>query len=179
MRKTERRAVEVRFSTDDEGEFEGYAARFGEADTYGDVINPGAFAKTLEEHRAAGSRPVMLWSHDPAAVIGVWESLQEDDTGLKAHGRLVLATEKGREAHALLKAGALNGLSIGFRARGFKRTRTGRNLSDVELGEISLVALPAAPRARVEAVRSFTPDHLNTFKSACRDAARAFQKRTT
>lgn len=150
------RAVEVKFAADGEGVFWGYAALFnGAPDAYGDVVAPGAFARTLAEHKAAGTAPLMLWQHDLRSPLGVWIDLREDDRGLAVKGQLVLAAAGGREAHALLKAGALDGLSIGFRARGFtRRPGGGRLLTDLDLVEISLVSLPAGARARVTDVKS-------------------------
>jgi HK97 family phage major capsid protein/HK97 family phage prohead protease len=148
--------IEAKFATDEAGLLSGYASLFeGEPDSYGDVIARGAFARSLAEHGAAGTAPLMLWQHDPSEPIGVWIELHEDGTGLAVTGRLILETRRGREAYALLKAGALNGLSIGFRARAFsRRADGGRTLEDLELVEISLVSIPAASRARVTNVKT-------------------------
>lgn len=154
----EQLTLEVKFASDETGTFEGYASLFdGEPDSYGDVIAKGAFAKTLAEHRASNSKPSMFWMHNPAEPIGVWLALREDATGLAVTGRLILETSRGREAHALMKGGALNGLSIGYRVRvSERRPNGGRTLQDVELVEISLVSLPADTRARVTSVKSVT-----------------------
>lgn len=142
---------ELRFS-DDAGTFTGYAAVWDQPDTFGDTIKQGAFAKTIAKR---GGRPVaMLWSHDPSRPIGVWSDLVEDHRGLKVSGRLVLETAQGREAHALLIAKAIDGLSIGFRAISSERgPNGGRRLTQIELVEISLVVLPAASKARVTSVK--------------------------
>lgn len=147
-------AAEVRFATDDEaGTFSGYASVFGEPDSYGDTIKPGAFKKTLAKRSATGG-PSMFWNHNPDTPIGVWTELAEDARGLKVTGRLVTETTRGAEALALLKAGAVNGLSIGFRAKASERgPNGGRILTEIELVEISLVSLPAASKARVTSVR--------------------------
>lgn len=113
-------APEVRFATDDAGTFTGYASVFGEPDSYGDTVKRGAFRKTLRERKATGG-PAMFWNHDSNQPIGVWTELVEDERGLKVTGKLVTETAKGAEALALLKAGAVNGLSIGFRARSAER----------------------------------------------------------
>jgi len=148
--------IEVKFATDEAGLLTGYASVFdGEPDSYGDVIQKGAFKKSLAEHKAAGTTPLMLWQHDPSEPIGVWLELREDATGLAVSGRLILETRRGQEAYALLKAGALNGLSIGFRTRASeRRAGGGRTLQDLELIEISLVSIPAASRARVTSVKT-------------------------
>lgn len=152
----ERLNVEVKFATNEAGTVSGYASVFGgEPDTYGDVIAPGAYAASLAEHKAAGTRPLLLWQHDTAEPVGVWEALEEDDHGLKVSGRLVLETTRGRDTYALLKAGALNGLSIGYRVRDFeRRPGGGRLLKQIDLIEISLVSVPAETRARLTSVKS-------------------------
>lgn len=153
--------IEVKFSTDDAGLISGYASVFGGApDSYGDIIVKGAFAKSLAEHKAAGTVPLMLWQHDRTDPIGAWLDLREDDTGLAVTGRIILATQRGQETYALLKGGALNGLSIGFRTRASeRRPGGGRILQDLELIEISLVSVPAASRARVISVKAAQADN--------------------
>lgn len=156
----ETHAVEVKFALGDEaGVFEGYASLFGgEPDGYGDIIAPGAFTDTLGQHKMEGTKPLLLWMHDMTSPIGSWLDVREDERGLKVKGQLVLDSVKGREAYALLKAGALNGLSIGYRATGFERLPGGgRRLTQVDLAEISLVTRPASKRTRVSGVKS-SPD---------------------
>ncbi|WP_276118392.1 HK97 family phage prohead protease [Pararhizobium qamdonense] len=148
---------DIRFSADDAGTFTGHAAVFGERNSFNEIVKPGAFVRTLSEHQARDIRPPMLWSHRTDEIIGVWTDIREDATGLSVTGKLVTETAKGREAHALLKAGALSGLSIGFRARTQERGANGlRILTDIELVEISLVALPSAGNARIKQVRSMS-----------------------
>jgi HK97 family phage major capsid protein/HK97 family phage prohead protease len=152
----ERFDVEFKFATDEAGLLSGYASAFGgEPDSYGDVIEKGAFTKSLAEHKAAGSAPLMLWQHKTDEPVGRWLDLREDETGLAVTGRLILETQRAREAYALLKGGALNGLSIGYRTRASeRRAGGGRTLQDLELIEISLVSVPAATRARVTGVKT-------------------------
>jgi HK97 family phage prohead protease len=171
-------ANEVRFSTDEAGTFSGYASVFGEPDAYGDTIKPGAFRKTLAQGKRAGG-PAMFWNHDPGQPIGVWTDLAEDERGLKVTGRLVTETARGAEALALLKAGAVNGLSIGFRARAAERgPNGGRVLTDIELVEISLVSLPAASKARVTSVKNAVqPARTAAFVQAARRAAQSLKGR--
>jgi Escherichia/Staphylococcus phage prohead protease len=173
-------ASEVRFAADDEkGEFAGYASVFGEPDSYGDTIKPGAFKKTLAARGKAG-QPAMLWGHDPSQPIGVWTELVEDTRGLKVTGKLVTKTTRGAEAFELLKAGAVTGLSIGFRTRAAERgPNGGRVVTDIELFEISLVTMPAASKARVTSVRG-TADvaGLAAFTEACRRTAAAIKGNT-
>lgn len=153
--------IEVKFATDEAGTVSGYASVFdGEPDSYGDIIARGAFTSSLTEHKAAGTTPLLLWQHDPSEPIGVWLELREDKTGLFVTGRLILDTRRGQEAYALLKGGALNGLSIGYRTRDSeRRAGGGRILKDLELIEISLVSIPAATRARVTSVKTAQADH--------------------
>ena len=148
--------TELRFADDTSGTISGYAAVFnGPPDSYGDVIAPGAFAASLTEHKAAGSRPLLLWQHDPTQPIGVWEEVREDAKGLAVTGRLVLETRAGAEAYALLRAGALSGLSIGFLTKKAEtRPGGGRLLKAADLIEISLVSRPAQSRARVTGVKA-------------------------
>ena len=155
-----------------EGEFSGYASVFGgPPDLVGDVIAKGAFADAIQQHKAAGTRPAMLWSHDHSAPIGVWTSLTEDAHGLLVAGKLTLGTARAREAHALLQDGAVS-LSIGFTLAPFgARERAGiREITKIaRLPEISLVALPANSRARVTSVKS-KPTNVREFEHLLRDA---------
>jgi HK97 family phage prohead protease len=142
------------------GEFSGYASTFGgDPDSYGDVIAAGAFKASLAEHKSRGTMPALLWSHSPDEPIGRWVQMAEDARGLAVTGALTLEVEKAREAHALAKAGAL-ALSIGFRVAegGATYDNEGtRVLRQIELWEVSLVAMPANHRARIESVKS-APD---------------------
>lgn len=127
----------------------GYASVFRDADISGDRIEPGAFAASLRRRGAQGIR--LLWQHDPAQPIGVWTSIVEDRIGLLVEGRLALDTIRGREAAALIRAGAIDGLSIGFRTRRARRQpgESGRRLVEIDLWEISIVTFPMQERARI------------------------------
>jgi HK97 family phage prohead protease len=127
--------------------FAGYAAIFGRPDRGGDVVRAGAFSRSLK--RSAGAVP-LLWQHAPARPIGRVEYLKEDRRGLRVIARLS-AGAAGREAAALLKEGAVGGLSFGYRVRAATGDRP-RELTELELVEISLVTLPMQPRARVHAI---------------------------
>ena len=136
------------------GEFEGYASLFNMVDLGGDVVERGAFRDTLAARGAANIK--MLWQHDQSEPIGTWLSMREDSRGLLVRGKLDLAVARAREALALLKSGALDGLSIGFRTeKATKDAATGhRLLRKIDLWEISLVTFPMAPRARVTSVKA-------------------------
>lgn len=142
---------------DETGAFEGYASLFGVMDTSGDIVTPGAFAATLRKRGAAGVK--MLWQHLPAEPIGVWTEIVEDARGLKVKGRLDLSVARAREALSLIRQGALDGLSIGFRTLRAANDRASgaRRLLEVDLWEISIVTFPALPQARIGAVRRPAP----------------------
>jgi len=138
---------------DDDGTVEGYASLFGEIDAARDMVMPGAFARTL---KTRGIRRVpMLFQHDPAEPVGVWLELVEDFRGLRARGKLIPEVARGRELLALLRAGAVDGLSIGFRTvkgRVDPASRV-RRIIDLDLWEISIVTFPLLSGARVRAAK--------------------------
>lgn len=143
-------------ATGDDGTIEGYGSVFGVKDNYDDVIAAGAFQATLKEHKAGGTMPAMLWQHDADKPIGVWTEMVEDSKGLRIKGMLALDTVRGKEAHALLKMGALNGLSIGFVSKqwAYDRETEVRTLTEIDLWEVSLVTFPANEKARITNVKS-------------------------
>jgi len=138
----------------DAGTFTGYGSIFGNLDSYGEVVEAGAFAKSLSRLGKEKAVLPMLWQHDPSQPIGVWEDLVEDAKGLKGTGRIVLETAKGAEAYALLKAGAIRGLSIGYREIKVEPDGNNRRLKELDLREISVVTFPANRRAQVGTVKS-------------------------
>ena len=130
----------------------GYASLFGAADQGGDVVEKGAYAASLSALSARGGSVKMLWQHDPAQPIGVWDEVKEDERGLFVSGRLLDNVARGREARALIEAGAIDGLSIGYRTRRASKNDKGqRVLTELELWEVSLVTFPMLPSARVAA----------------------------
>lgn len=132
----------------------GYASLFGAADQGGDVVQKGAYAVSLSKGRGVK----MLWQHDPAQPIGVWDEVREDAKGLWVKGRLLTDVAKGREAASLIAAKAIDGLSIGYRTvKACKDEKGGRLLSELELWEVSLVTFPMLPDARV-GVKGDDPD---------------------
>lgn len=139
------------FSTD--GAFEGYASLFNRQDMGRDVVAPGAFAESLARRGARGIK--MLFQHDANQPIGVWDTIREDSRGLYVTGRLIPEVTKAREVLAMMRAGAIDGLSIGFRALAGKRDRGSgvRRLAKIDLWEISVVTFPMLPDARVTAVK--------------------------
>ncbi|KIN66299.1 Phage prohead protease [Sulfitobacter noctilucicola] len=146
-------AVEV---VDGGTEISGYASLFGAVDQGGDVVESGAYGASLKAVAAAGRNIKMLWQHDPAQPIGVWDEVREDAKGLFVKGRILDSVEKGREAASLIAAGAIDGLSIGYRTvKATKNTKGQRLLSELELWEVSLVTFPMLPSARVAAKGDF------------------------
>ena len=159
----------------DAAEFSGYAVIWGERNAHNEIVQRGAFTKTLADHRAAGTKPVMFWSHNRDDIIGVWDEIREDDKGLFVRGRLLKEISRGREVHEMMKAGAVNGLSIGFRVPpGGEERRNGvRHIREIDLAEISVVGLPSAGRARITSVRSSgrSVESAAAFIEACRKAS--------
>lgn len=148
------RALPLEAKSLDDGVFEGYASLFNREDLGHDVIAPGAFRDSLKSRGT--QRIKMLFQHDPAEPIGVWDEIREDTRGLYVRGRLTTAVAKAREVLALMRAGALDGLSIGFKTVKARRdAATGvRRLDKVDLWEISVVTFPMLPGARVESVKT-------------------------
>jgi HK97 family phage prohead protease len=137
-----------------DGTFEGYASLFNREDMGRDVVAPGAFADSLQRRTASGVK--LLFQHDANQPIGVWQTIREDAHGLYVTGRLLPDVVKGREVLAMLRAGALDGLSIGFRALAGNRDRRSgiRRLTRIDLWEISIVTFPMLADARVSAVKA-------------------------
>lgn len=144
------------FAIDADGRFAGYASAFGIADESGDVVMPGAFARSLSKRGQGGVR--MLFQHDPKEPIGVWEVIREDAVGLWVEGRLVPGVPRADALKRLIETRAIDGLSIGFRTvratrEGGQRTQSGgqRKLWQIDLWEISIVTFPMLDRARIAA----------------------------
>ena len=151
-------------------DIEGYASLFGACDQGGDVVARGAYARSLKRLAGEGRAVKMLWQHDPAQPIGIWQQAREDERGLYVKGRLLDSVERGREAAALLEAGAIDGLSIGYRTlKAVKNDKGHRVLTELELWEVSLVTFPMLPSARV-ASKGESPEDI-----ALRDLAEALE----
>lgn len=163
-----------------EGSFEGYASLFGLVDMGRDLVVPGAFKASLAKRGASGIK--MLWAHDATEPIGTWVTIVEDNRGLKVRGQLNLAVARAREILALMRDGALDGLSIGFRTERSQRDKeTGvRRLLKLDLWEISIVTFPMLPQARVSAVKRAPPPpshrmQPDTLATAIRKATNVFR----
>ncbi len=144
--------MDGRLALRDGAQIAGYASLFRAADKAGDIVEPGAYAAGLARLARDGGRVRMLWQHDPREVIGVWEDIREDAQGLQVRGRILTEVARGREAAALIGAGAIDGLSIGYRTKRATRDAQGRrHLHEIELWEVSLVTFPMLQQARVAA----------------------------
>jgi HK97 family phage prohead protease len=148
----------LEFKGDAAGVFSGYGARFHTVDLGGDVLQPGAFLDSLSAIKARGAPLPLLWSHDKAKPIGRFDTLHEDSAGLFVEGKLTLASQAAKEAYALLRDRAVSGLSIGYSIPdGGAQYKDGVCLlRKVDLHEISLVAVPMHPDARVTSVKSIS-----------------------
>jgi hypothetical protein len=149
---TSQLAFKGSFTAAEDGTFTGMASVFGNTDRQNDRVMPGAFAKAIAED---GDQVPILWQHNPGDVLGTMR-VAESPRGLRVvEGKLVLGVQKGREAYELLKAGALDGLSIGYSVAKARVARDGvRELTEIKLWEVSLVTFPANEAARVTAVKS-------------------------
>lgn len=138
----------------EDGTIEGYAATYGNVDHGGDIILPGAFARTI---KGRSTLPMLLY-HDTRRPVGVWNAFEDSSKGLKLKGRVTTATADGVEALALARDGALAGLSIGYVAVKERYTDVARELIELKLLETSLVAVPMNERAQVTKVKHIAGD---------------------
>ena len=141
----------------DDGLFSGYASVFDNVDSYGDIVRKGAFVESIGEWEAKGKMPPILWNHDPSDPIGIYTKMQEDDKGLYVEGKLLIDdVPRARQTHALMKAGVIDGLSIGYRVKEYLYNvdEEVTELIKLSLREVSIVTFPANPETRIEAVKS-------------------------
>jgi HK97 family phage prohead protease len=155
----------------------GYASLFGLRDRGGDVVMPGAYGAALGRLAERGDRVRMLWQHDQAQPIGIWDEVAEDARGLRVKGRILTDVARGREAAALLGAGAVDGLSIGYRTKKAEPLPGGgRRLIELELWEVSLVTFPMLPEARIAAKSADRiPGRIAALTAGLEAAARALR----
>jgi uncharacterized protein len=137
---------------DRRGKVTGYASRFGIRDQGGDIVVKGAFGDMKR-------KPKMLFEHDARQVVGVWDKFAEDESGLHVEGRINLGSSLGKDVHSNLEFGAIDGMSIGYRPVDVVKVAGGRELRKVDLWEVSFVAFPMQPDAKVQSVKALTdPD---------------------
>lgn len=143
-------------SLKDDGTFSGYCNVFDVKDSYGDVVKKGAFIGSLNNWQAKGKMPPILWQHDRGQVIGVWTKLYEDDKGLFGEGKLLIDdVTKAKEAYALIKNRAIDGLSIGYRTQkwAWNDDDSVLELLEIDLKEVSIVTFPANSDSTVSQVK--------------------------
>ena len=141
----------------DDGLFSGYASVFDNVDSYGDIVRKGAFVESIGEWEAKGKMPPILWNHDPSDPIGVYTKMQEDEKGLYVEGKLLIDdVPRAKQTHALMKAGVIDGLSIGYRVKEYLYNvdEEVTDLIKLSLREVSIVTFPANPETRIESVKS-------------------------
>lgn len=159
--------IEELKASDEDGTrtIEGFGSVFGNVDSYGDIVMPGAFMESLKSRK-----PAMLWQHRSDMPIGVWDEMEETKKGLKLKGR-ILPTQLGNDAYTLAKEGALTGLSIGFSTKKYEidEKKKVRKLTELELFEVSLVTFPANDKATITNVKS-RPQTLREFEEFLREA---------
>jgi hypothetical protein len=159
----------------EDGLFEGYASVFGVTDSDGDIITKGAFRTSIQKFNESGRRPKMLWMHNPSIMIGKWVDVREDSHGLLVKGSLILDVEKGREAYALMKAGELDAMSVGFNIDSATQGEgRGRVIDEADLWEISLVTWGANPDALISTVKT-----AKEFEAFLRDSGFSRKEATT
>lgn len=158
-----------------EREFEGHGSIFSNVDLGGDIVLPGAFKRSLAQHRKSGGLPAMFWMHDAAKVPGKWIEMEEDKKGLAVKGVLA-PTPLGDEVHTLLKMDAVSGMSIGYRTIDQDFDKDGNRLiKEAELWEVSVVSLPMNPLAQVTHVKTRLSAHgeyvpsIREFENILRD----------
>lgn len=166
------------------GTFSGYGAVFGNVDSQGDVIQKGAFAKSLSSWKSRGKLPKMLLQHgggflggaDDMTPVGQWVAMEENAKGLKVEGRLfALNTERGQYIYEGLKSGELDSLSIGFQTKAYTPSVNDeddavRTLTEIDLWEVSIVTFPANPKAMIDRVKMLTHEQLRELEGGLRDA---------
>ena len=156
----------LEWKADEAGQIEGYGSVFDVVDQGGDIVSQGAFTKSLQ----SGRKVKMLMQHDASDVIGVWDELAEDGNGLRVKGRILRQVSKGAEAYELVKAGALDGLSIGYRTIKSMDRGGRRVIMQADLWEVSLVTFPMNEMARIDAVKAAELSERDLERVLTRDA---------
>jgi len=156
---------DVKDSNDDKGIIEGYGSVFGNVDFHNDIVDRGAFRKSLQKRM-----PALLLHHNMRDVAGVYTSAFEDDKGLKLVGELNMNVQKSREAYYLAKQGALKGLSIGFITRKDRIENGVRHIMEADLLEVSMVTFPANERANLTGTKEDFPKTERELEVILRDA---------
>jgi uncharacterized protein len=177
------RPFEVK-AVEEDGVFEGFGSVFGNVDSYKEIVAPGAFAESLASWKAAGRLPPVLWQHRSGEPIGPHLEMEEQAIGLRVKGKLLVDdVQRAKEARALMKAKAVNGLSIGFVTRedSYDRVSGIRTLKKVDLWEVSIVTFPANPAAQISSVKSAIDaiESLSDAETFLRDVGRLSKAQAT
>lgn len=166
------------------GTFEGFGSVFGNVDSYKEIVAPGAFAESLAAWKSSDRLPPVLWQHRSGEPIGPYLAMEEQPVGLWVKGQLLVDdVVRAKEARALMKAKAVNGLSIGYVTRedSYDRVTGIRTLKKVDLWEVSIVTFPANPAAQISSVKSAI-DAIQTLSAAedfLRDVGRLSKTQAT
>lgn len=150
------RPFEVK-AVQEDGTFDGFGSVFGNVDSYKEIVAPGAFAESLAAWKSSGRLPPVLWQHRAGEPIGPYLEMEEQSIGLWVKGKLLVDdVQRAKEARALMKAKAVNGLSIGFVTRedSYDKLTGIRTLKKIDLWEVSVVTFPANPAAQISSVKS-------------------------
>lgn len=158
------------FKANSDGVIEGYGSIFGNIDRGFDIVEAGAFSDSLK----SGPKVKMLWQHNADQPIGVWDEVVEDEKGVRVKGHMLSEVEAGREATALVKAGAIDRLSIGYRTLEFREAKVDdrwvRVIEKAELWEVSLVTFPMNPEATIDAVKAASMSQREFERQLLRDS---------
>lgn len=162
-------------SLGESGEITGYASVFHTIDAARDIVVPGAFEKTLHFWKQKKKWPKMLWNHEVQSPIGTWTKMQETPHGLYVEGKILLDIQRGREVYSLLKSGAIEGLSIGYRVKDsdYDPTTRAKKLKAIDLLEVSFVTFPANTEAQILSVKD---NRLASFISEVKQAELTIKK---
>jgi HK97 family phage prohead protease len=144
---------------------EGYAATYGNKDLGNDIIAAGAFAECLGN----GRKVRMLAQHDSDCVVGVWDELREDASGLFVKGRLA-PTGEGNDIYELTKMGAIDSMSIGYSVEDFAYEGDVRTIKKATLWEVSFVTFPMNEKAKITNVKAAPHETPRAFEKFLRDA---------
>lgn len=156
--------LEIKGDDDGKGVIEGHGSVFGNTDFHNDIVDHGAFKKSL-----AKRMPSLLLHHDSRSVAGIWQEAREDDKGLFLRGQLNMNVQSAKEAYHLAAQGALSGLSIGFYTKSDEIIDGVRHIKEAELLEVSMVTFPANDRARISGVKSYIHGTEREFEAFLRD----------
>lgn len=162
-------SLDIKAAPDDTGIFEGYGSVFSVIDEGDDVVERGAFAESLKT-----IQPALLWQHRQDKPIGVYDEIREDDRGLFLIGRLSQEVALAKEATALLKMGAIRGLSIGYQIEDYEMKGEIRHIKKARLHEVSIVTFPMNRSALIDSVKS--GGSIQDFEKFLREAG-GFSKR--